>query len=263
MQTFKDASSFHQTLCWSFDVQVIRYEMFEGTLCDSSSESCLGCPPTPSPSLEPSTSLLPTATSKPSLIPSRMPSFKPTVSPTESPTNFFSEECLQIVDRTMQQSTLFTIDYTLRITGLCELDDERTDQLQSALFTYLNAAATDVCGPNLSFIIVTLDSFVVGRSCGDDDANEEASQLLFSIQGVGKNCQPHSLPAFESSEESSAVVRMLEYNFLQELLLEAGFSEEEVESVDVPTGGMEITTQTEFETYSGSFLAPEGKTCWF
>ena len=40
----------------------------------------------------------------------------------------------------------------------------------------------------------------------------------------------------------------------KELLIEAGFSEDEVSSVDVPTGGMNITTQTEFETYS----APEG-----
>jgi hypothetical protein len=148
---------------------------------------------------------------------------------------------------------------------LCELDDERTEQLQSALFTYLNAAATDVCGPNLSFIIVTLDSFVEGGSCGGDNTNTDlASELVFSIQGVGKNCQPHSLPAFESSDEPAAVGRMLEYNFLQELLLEAGFSEEEVESVEVPSGGMEITTQTEFETYSAPVgLDPEGKTCWF
>lgn len=115
----------------------------------------------------------------------------------------------------MQQSTLFTMDYTLRITGLCNLDDERTEQLQSALFTYLNAAATDVCGPNLSFIIVTLDVFVEGESCGGNDTNEEASQLLFSIQGVGKNCNPHSLPTFDENSVESAVARKLSYNFLQ------------------------------------------------
>lgn len=253
-QTFKNASLFDQMLCWTWHEHVYLLETFMGTACDLAGLDCNACQPSSKPSMMPSISTFPSLSLEPSLLPSQEPSDVPTNYPTMRPTDFFTEECLAIVNRTPGTSHSFTMDYVLEI-DLCEdpsLNSTETDALQGVVFDFLNAGASEACQDNLNFMLVSLEDFSAGGSCTEGSGSNDLSVLTFSVEGLGKNCMPFALPTFSGGSDSgdASTERKLT-NYLQSLLLEVGF--DDVSSVSPPEG-ISITSETEYQ----AFEVPEG-----
>ena len=246
--TFLNASQFDQMLCWTWHENVYLLETFTGTACDQAGRDCNSCQPSSKPSIMPSVSHAPSVSREPSLLPSEEPSYEPTGYPTQRPTDVFTDECLAIVTRTPGTSNIFTMDYILEL-DLCtdpSLNAEETAALEGVVFDFLNAGASEACADNLNFMLVTLSDFMTGGSCAEGSQSDELSTLTFDVEGLGKNCIPHALPVFGEVDSGETATERKLSNFLQTLLLEAGF--EDVSSVSPPEG-ITITSESEYQAF--------------